>query len=75
MPSRVATQTAAAPSVSGELLPAVSVPSPRPRSNAGRSAASFSIDVSVRGNASFATPSSGVIRSSKNPAVCAAIVR
>ena len=48
-PFSVATQIAAAPSVRGELLPAVSVPRPLLRSNTGFNLASFSIDVSRRG--------------------------
>ena len=48
----VATQIAAAPSVSGELFPAVSVPRPLVRSNAGFNLVSFSIEVSRRGKLS-----------------------
>jgi hypothetical protein len=55
-PSSLATQMAAAPSVSGELLPAVSVPFPLVRSNTGFSLASFSIDVSRRGEMVFTDP-------------------
>jgi hypothetical protein len=48
-PSASPTQIDAAPSVSGEEFPAVSVPLPLVRSNAGGSLASFSYDVSRRG--------------------------
>jgi hypothetical protein len=60
-PSSVATQIAAAPSVRGELLPAVSVPRPLVRSNAARSLASFSSDVSRRGKWSLVGPPGKVI--------------
>ena len=63
------TTTAAAPSLSGQLLPAVTSPSGR---NTGWSWASFSTVVSGRGPSSLATtaPSasvSGVISRSKKP--------
>ena len=62
-----ATQIAAAPSVSGEELPAVSVPLPLVRSNDGGRRASFSSDVSVRGMVSRLTSPNGITRSSKKP--------
>ncbi len=71
-PALVATQIAAAPSVSSELLPAVSVPCPLVLSNAGASFASLASDVSGRGKPSFVTSRNGRIRSSKKPRVCAA---
>ena len=49
MPFDEPTQMPAAPSVSGEELPAVSVPLPLVRSNVGGSLASFSSEVSLRG--------------------------
>src|SRR4029453_731202 len=48
-PALDATHRLAAPSVSGDELPAVSVPRPLVRSNDGASVASFSGDVSLRG--------------------------
>ena len=74
-PASFATQIAAAPSVSGEELPAVSVPCPLVVSNAGRSFASFSADVSARGIPSFAIPSTGITRSSKKPEAMAFTAR
>ena len=62
-----ATQIAAAPSVSGEELPAVSVPLPLVRSKVGGSRASFSSDVSLRGMVSRFTSPTGITRSSKKP--------
>ena len=62
-----ATRQAAAPSVSGVELPAVSVPLPEVRSNAGLSVASFSSDVSGRSTLSRATPRKLTTRSSKKP--------
>jgi hypothetical protein len=56
----------------GRALPAVSVPLPLVRSNAGLSLPSFSSDVSRRGKWSVETPSSGTMRSEKNPRSCAA---
>ena len=76
MPSSLArvslmTITAAAPSLSGQAFPAVTVPSGR---NTGLSCASFSAVVPSRGPSSFETtvPSgrvTGVISRSKNPLV------
>ncbi len=71
-PVSVATQRPAAPSVSGELLPAVIVPCAR--SNAGRREESFSSDVSRRGNWSRSRPSTAT-RSCGKPASWAAIAR
>jgi hypothetical protein len=53
--------------VSGEALPAVIVPLPLARSNAGLRLASFSAELSVRGSPSFAVPSTATTRSSKKP--------
>src|SRR5579862_192655 len=74
-PASFATQMAAAPSVSGDELPAVSVPCPLARSNAGLSVASFSAEVSARGIPSFTIPSTGITRSSKNPEAIAFTAR
>ena len=68
-PPRFATQAAAAPSVSGELFPAVIVPCAR--SNAGLRAESLSSEVSRRGNSSRLRPSTGT-RSSNRLRSCAA---
>ena len=56
-----------APSVSGEELPAVSVPLPLVRSNDGGSRASFSSEVSLRGMVSRRKSPNGITRSSKKP--------
>ena len=71
------TSTAAAPSLSGQALPAVTVP---PGLNAGSSWASFSSVVPGRGPSSFSTsvPSgsvTGVISRSKKPFFCASTAR
>src|SRR6266545_194184 len=71
-PAPVATHRPAAPSVRGEELPAVSVPLPLARSNAGCSFARRSRLVSARGKPSRDIPATGTIRSSKNPAFCPA---
>jgi hypothetical protein len=59
------TSTAAAPSLSGHELPAVTVPFSG--SNAGLSSASFSIVVPGRGPSSRATSPTGTISASKWP--------
>ena len=64
-PASVATHSAAAPSVSGEALPAVIVPASR--SKAGFSFASFSTVVSARGMPSRVASPAGITRSSKKP--------
>ena len=71
------TTTAAAPSFSGQALPAVTLPSGR---NTGLSSASFSTVVPARGPSSFETtvPSlsvTGVISRSKKPRSWAATAR
>jgi len=70
--SRDMTTTAAAPSFSGQALPAVTLP---PGLNAGSSAASFSSVDEARGPSSAATPSHGVISRAKKPDSCAATAR
>jgi len=66
-PAPVATHRPAAPSVSGEAFPAVIVPLPLFLSKAGCSLARRSRLVSARGKPSRDMPSTGTIRSSKNP--------
>jgi hypothetical protein len=66
-PFEVAAQIAAAPSVSGEELPAVRLPLPLVRSNEGGSLASRSSEVSLRGMASRFVSPTGITRSSKKP--------
>src|SRR5204862_973983 len=66
-PAPVATHRPAAPSVSGDEFPAVIVPLPLFLSKAGCSFARRSGLVSVRGKPSRDMPSTGTIRSSKNP--------
>ncbi len=67
------TSTAAAPSVSGDEVPAVTVPS---RTNAGSSAASPASVVSGRGQPSSPTPATVTISSaSRPPATAAAALR
>src|ERR1051325_10261213 len=63
--------TEAAPSVSGELFPAVNVPAAE-RSNAVLSDASFSSEVSGRTLLSWRRSLNGTTRSSKKPAFHAA---
>jgi len=59
----LASRTHDAPSVSGVLFPAVSVPSSE-RSNTGRKAPSFSMLVSARMLLSLRRPANGITRSS-----------
>ncbi|HUL91203.1 MAG TPA: hypothetical protein VLV56_02545 [Burkholderiales bacterium] len=62
--------TAVAPSVTGEALPAVMVPSVP---NAGLRVASFSREVSARGPESRVTPSSGTISAASLSAAATAL--
>ncbi|HEX6634421.1 MAG TPA: hypothetical protein VF038_10665 [Usitatibacter sp.] len=56
-------------------MPAVRVPCPLARSNAGFSVASFAAELSARGTPSFAIPATGTTRSSKKPSVIALTAR